>query len=144
MVANDEPVETKPLKDIKQRKKKEIKIYSKEQKETSLLEMLNWVLQKLNRNEINNITDFKNVTKEELDEIDYNEDTQWETIIFPIYSKTKMIYSRRNIATNCYLAGTLRRMCAEIGFIFKGTARKKINKKTISYYTKYQIINDAN
>jgi hypothetical protein len=65
MVANDEPVETKPLNDIKQRKKKE---------------------------EIDSITDFKNTEKDKLDAIDFNTDSSWELMLFPVFNHEKLKY----------------------------------------------------
>ena len=146
MVANDEPIETKPLnnkiiqKKKMGRKKKEEVVYSRQEKEKAFLSYLNWCLKKIGQEEIVNITDFKNTEKNKLDAIDFNTDSSWELMLFPVFSRISLRYSGRNKENKTYIVTVIRRVCKELGYTLKNYSCKKIDGQSIVYYTKYSIL----
>jgi len=141
LITNDAYDNEKTLKSKIKLQKKEVVMCSKEDKKKCFLLFLNWIQKKIGSEEIIHITDFKNAKKENLDAIDFNTDNNWELIIFPIFSKDKLRYTRRNSETKSYITSIIRRICNELGYILKGVSKRKIIRNTITNQTIYHIKN---
>jgi len=117
-------------------KRKRIKrVYSIEQKEQSFLKFLNLILNKLNKDQINAVTDFKNINRNDIINIDIEDcHDDWYDILFPTYSKTKFRYASRH-DSNSYFMSVIRRCCKEINKECKTVYRNIIKNCIMHNYT---------
>ena len=70
-----------------------------------------FIQKKIGNEEMTHITDFKNAKKDKLDTIDFNTDSSWELMLFPVFSRTSLRYFGRNKETKTYIVTVIRRVC---------------------------------
>lgn len=113
------------------RKKKEEVVYSKQEKEIKYLEFLNWINKKLGDNEIDQIGDFKNVSKNRLETIDIDTTVdEWSSILFPTFGKKELDFYKRKFV-KVFISVLLRNGAKAIGTKLDMVEFKKQRGNTI-------------
>jgi hypothetical protein len=118
------------------RKKVEPIIYDITQREQAYINFLNWVLEKINMDQITQLAEFKNIPKSKLELINMEDTiTEWSILLFPIFSKKELkFYIRKHI--NDYILTLLRYCTKGIGKNLKAqTIKTQVNKSVTNCHT---------
>ncbi len=114
-------------------------VYSNDEYVAKLLEFLNWVLKKLNKEPIDDVRKFKNIKRQEIIDIDIDKThDEWYNILFPVFSKYKFRYSYRK-ETRSYIISVIRKACKEFGYKLIGYEKKKNINNFVNSHIEYTI-----
>ena len=121
-------------------KSKKVIEYTKEQKKEAFLKFLNWVLVKLEKEPIDEITDFKDIKKRDLETIN-TEDTvsDWSLILFPIFDKKKMQFYMKKYIKH-YIITLIKYGAESVEKTLKGKKKKKQVNAYVIYSYDYYIV----
>lgn len=112
-----------------------------EVKYKSYLNYLNWLLKKINKEEIKKPEEFDKINRKDIMDLDVEKlHDEWYPIVYPTFSKTKLKYARRN-QVQSYFITLLKLMSKDCGYKFI-CCQKQVQsndiRKTITFY---KIIN---
>ena len=122
------------------RKVKQKIIYTTTEKKERFLMFLNWILQKLGKDKIDDITEFKDIKRSELDTIDIlGLEDEWVNLLFPVYNKANMIYYEKEKKKR-YILTLLRQGCKPLQTqLHMSLYKRTVNNFTVSDYS-YNIV----
>ena len=100
------------------------------QKYDTFLCFINYVLKQLNKDEINSIDQFKNISRNELTQVDLETDKIWTKWFFKTFDKKEFQHYSRGKKKN-YILTIFRKGCMEVNMQFKLVKKTKMENRQL-------------